>query len=144
LQEARIAVKKPYGEQELTHLAYAAVTQQKTVKATALWVTEHIKELEGQNTLFELSTQDAARSARSQVATGIEKVIRAGQQHLSTVARFHESGVMDKIASESTVNAVTSTLALVQDTAPKIIQGLKGSRGSRKVSREVQQVARRA
>lgn len=144
LQEARIAKKKPYNEQELIQLAYAAVTQQKTVKATAAWVTEHINELEGQDTMFELSIQEVSQSSCSSAVSGVERVIRAGNHHLSTVARFHEGGHVERIASQSAVSAVNGTLSLVSDIAPKIIDGLKGGKGSQKVRREIEKAVRRA
>ena len=144
LQEECVANGKPYSEHDLIQLAYVAVTRYKTVKAVSAWVTALIRELEGQNTMFELSIQEVAEGARSSVASGVEKVIRAGQQHLATVARFHDGGHVDRIASQAAVNAVNGTLALVSDTAPRIIEGLKGGKGAQKVRREVEKVAKRA
>ncbi len=143
LQEATEAKGKQCPESQLIRWTYFAVTYHKTVKRTAQWVNSMISELEGQGAMFELSAQDAVVSASSAVAKTLETTVRAGCQQLEIVARFHASGDVDKIASVGAVNTVHNTLDLVKRTAPQIIDGLKGGRGSRRVIEEVQEVARR-
>lgn len=128
LQEARQAKEKPYEEQELIHLSYVLVVQQKTAKAAAVWVSEQIKQLEGQGDMFGLSIEDAVNGARKSVGTGLEYAVRTGSEHLRIVARLHGQGGIEKVASGSAVNAVTQTLNLTTDLAPAILEGIKGGR----------------
>lgn len=128
LQEVRQKMNKAYSEQELIHLAYVLVVQQKTAKAAATWVTAQIQELQGQGNMFELSIQDAVDSARRTVGSGLEQVIRVGSAHMQTVARMHHDGGIKKVASGSAVNAVTNAINTVSDLAPKIIENISGAR----------------
>lgn len=144
LQEARVLKNKGYSETELVHLAYVIVTQQKTVKAAGAWVTKQIEELEGQETMFELSIQDGLQDSKRRVASGMEKTMQAGQQHLQMVARMHESGQINRIASDGAVAAVVRTLDVARNMAPKILDGLKGARGVGKARKAVEAVGKRA
>lgn len=128
LQEMRQANGKPYGEQELIKLAYVLVVQQKTAKAAAVWVTTQIQELKGQGNMFELSIEDAVDGARRSVGTGLEYAVRVGGEHLRTIARMHSDGGVRKVTSGSAVNAVTNTINLATDLAPKIVENIKGAR----------------
>lgn len=128
LQEARQAKEKPYDEYELIKLAYVLVVQQKTAKAAAAWVSEQIRQLQGQGDMFGLSIQEALDGARKTAVTGLENAVRNGGQHVRTIARFHEQGGVRKIASGSAVNAVTQTAKLTTDLAPKILEGIRGGR----------------
>ncbi|MCR4334009.1 MAG: hypothetical protein NUV60_03320 [Patescibacteria group bacterium] len=128
LQEARQLKHKPYAEQELLHLAYVLVVQQKTTKAAAAWVSEQIKQLQGQGDMFGLSIQDALDGARKSVGTGLERAVMTGDEHLRIVARMHESGDVPKVASGSAVSAIARTLHLANDLAPKIVENIKGAR----------------
>ena len=104
------------------------VVQQKTAKAAATWVTAQIQELQGQGNMFELSIEEAVHSARRTVGTGLEQTVRIGSEHMRTVARMHRDGRIGKIASGSTVNAVTNAINTVTDLAPKIVENIRGAR----------------
>lgn len=132
LQEARQTFGKPYSEQDLIHLAYVLVVQQKTAKAAATWVTAQIQELEGQGNMFELSIQEAVDSARRTVGSGLEHAVRVGGEHMRTIARMHNDGGVRKVVSGSAVNAVTNATKLTKELAPKIIEGIKGARNAPK------------
>lgn len=132
-QEARIEKEKSFSEQELIYWAYTFVSRNLTVKKAAMFVTEQIKELNGQSAMFELSAQEAVDSSKKTVATGLEQTITTSSQHLQAVARFHESGAVDKVASQSAVSATEKAIRLITTTAPDIISGVRGGRGAGKV-----------
>ncbi len=128
LQEARQEKNKAYEEQELLHLAYVLVVQQKTAKAVALWVSEQIKELNGQGGLFDLSIETVLDGARHSVSSGLEHLVRIGTEHVRAVTRFHRAGIVRKVASGSAVNAVINAIRLTSDLAPQILEGIRGGR----------------
>ncbi len=128
LQEARQTKDKPYTEQDLVHLAYVLVVQQKTVKAAAMWVSAQIQELQGQGNMFELSIQHVVDGARRSVASGLEYDVRIGSEHMRAIARMHKDGGIRKVASGAAVNAVTNAVNLTTKLAPEILDGIKGAR----------------
>lgn len=141
LQEARIEAQKPFDESELMHLAYVLITQYKTVKRAAAWVSEQIRVLQGQGAMFELSIQDAFAGAQKTAASQLELTVRVGAEQLRTVARLHTEGGVQKVASGAAVAAVGRTLDVASELAPQIIDGIKGARGARSVRQVVMQVA---
>ncbi|MEK7126030.1 MAG: hypothetical protein AAB835_00880 [Patescibacteria group bacterium] len=128
LQEARQTKDKPYTEQDLVHLAYVLVVQQKTVKAAAMWVSAQIQELQGQGNMFELSIQHVVDGARRSVVSGLEYDVRIGSEHMRAIARMHKDGGIRKVASGAAVNAVTNAVNLTTKLAPDILDGIKGAR----------------
>jgi hypothetical protein len=141
LQEARKAKGLDYEEMELIKLAYVIIVEHRTAKATAAWVSSQIEMLEGQTDMFELSIQEAVEAARRKVATGYEETVKRGSQHLAIAARFHDAGLMQGIPSQSAVTATNLTLELILTTGPKIIEGLEGGRGARKVQEELREIS---
>lgn len=140
LQEERQAKGKPYGEQELLNLAYVLVAKLKTVKAVAAWVREQIKELNGQDSMFELSIEDAVDDARRSVVSGLEDAVRTGGEHLRAIARMHSAGGIRKVPSGSAVNTVTRTIDLVTTLAPEIVEGIRGARHAPKAREALKSV----
>ena len=128
LQEARQAKGKHYEEQDLIHLAYVLVVQQKTAKAAAVWVSAQIQELQGQGNMFELSIQHVVDGARRSAASGLECNIRVGSEHMRAIARMHKDGGIRKVASGAAVNAVTNAVNLTTKLAPEILDSIKGAR----------------
>ncbi len=141
LQEARIEAGKPFDESELMHLAYVLISQYKTAKRAAAWVSDQIRVLQGQGEIFELSMQDAFAGAQQTAASQLATTVRVGEQQLRVVARLHTEGGIPKVASGAAVAAVGRTLDVAKNLAPQIIDGIKGARGARSVRQAVMQVA---
>lgn len=141
LQEARIEAGKPFDESELMHLAYVLITQYKTAKRAAAWVSEQIRVLQGQGQMFELSIQEALVGAQQSAASQLETTVRAGEQQLRVVARLHTEGGVAKVASGAAVAAVGRTLEVAKDLAPQIVDGLRGARGATRVRQKMVEVA---
>ena len=116
------------------------VVNYRTAKAVAGWVTEQIKEINGQNTMFELTIEDAVNTARTSVRSGLEWTIGQGCSHLEAVAHFHTDDKMQKIASQTAVTAVGRIIDLVGQTAPQIIAGIQGGRGATSVTKRIKEV----
>ena len=140
LQEARIEAEKPFDESELMRLAYVLITQYKTAKRAAAWVSEQIRALQGQGEVFELSIQDALDGAKQSTAQSLETTIRVGEQQLRVVARLHTDGGVERVASSAAAAAVGRTLDVASELAPQIITGLHGARGSSAVRQKVTKV----
>ncbi len=143
LQEARIEAEKPFDEAELMHLAYVLVTQYKTAKRAAAWVSEQICVLQGQGEMFDLSIQDALDGAKQSAAKELETTVRAGEQQLRIVARLHTEGGVERVASGAAAAAVTRTLDVASQLAPQIVDGLRGARGAMQARQAVSRVAGR-
>jgi len=142
LQEARIEAEKPFTEAELMQISYILISQYGTAKKASAWVSEQIRVLNGQGEMFELSLGDAVDGAHHTVASGLERTVRLGHEHLRVVARIHEgSDVIRKVASDAAVMAVNRTIDLVCETAPKIIDGLSGARGSSDAKSRIRSLA---
>lgn len=135
LQEAMIEKKTGFTEQELLHLVYVLITQYRTAKATAAWVSEQIQNLNGQGDMFGLSVPDVLNGARKTVGSGYEYSLRLGFEHLRVVSRFHDEAGVPKVASGSAVSAVERTARLLGELTPKIIEGIRGGRGALKARR---------
>lgn len=140
LQEARLAHEKGLSEIELMQLAYVLVTQYKTAKAVAMWVSEQIRVLEGQGDMFSLSISEAVDGARKTVSSGLEQTVRVGQEHLRVVARFHQQGGIQRVASEAAVSTVIRAIEVAQNLAPQIIEGVRGGRGAPDVRKTVRRI----
>lgn len=143
LQEARIEAGKPFDEAELMHLAYVLVTQYKTAKRAAAWVSEQICVLQGQSEMFALSIQDALDGAKQSAAKELETTVRVGEQQLRIVARLHTEGGVERVASGAAAAAVTRTLDVASQLAPQIVDGLRGARGAAQARQAVSRVAGR-
>lgn len=142
LQEARIAAKKGYSDQELMQLAYVLVTQYKTAKSAAAWVSTQIRVLQGQSDMFNLSIVDALDGARKTVSTRLEGTVRAGHEHLRVVARLHKESQIPKVISRAAVSAVENTLRVAHDLAPQIVEGIRGGRGATSARATIKRVAK--
>lgn len=140
LQEAATACGRPYSEDYLVNLAYAFVAKRKDVKATAHEVTMLIRELEGQRSMWDLTEQDILRSAERSAITGLEEAVRVTTSHMERVARFHENGVVHKIASPAMVAAVTRGASLIAESAPRIVEGIRGARGASEAKKAITKV----
>jgi ParB-like chromosome segregation protein Spo0J len=141
LQEAYLAKEKPLSEIELVHLAYTLTVQQKSAKGAALWVSEQIKELNGQRSMFELQIQVVAEGARRSAASGVEKAVRDGADHLRRVARFHTEGGVAKVASGAAAMAVVNTIEVATSLAPKIVENLEGARHASEAKKALTRLA---
>ncbi|MFA9262932.1 MAG: hypothetical protein ACEQSB_06325, partial [Undibacterium sp.] len=140
LQEARIEAEKPFDESELMQLAYVLITQYKTAKRAAAWVSEQIRVLQGQGEMFALSIQDALNGAKQTAAGQLETTIRVGEQQLRIVARLHTEGGVERVASGAAAAAVGRTLDVASELAPQIITGLHRARGASVVRQKVAKV----
>ncbi|MCA9357868.1 hypothetical protein KC902_01265 [Candidatus Kaiserbacteria bacterium] len=138
LQEAREEHSVPYTEVELQSMLYAMVVQYKTVKQAAAFVSEQIRGLQAQCSLFELVPSEALVGAQKTVRTGLERELRVGNEHLTLVATLHEGGVPRIAASGSTVSAVHTVLNTAEELAPRIIDGLRGAKRAATVRERLQ------
>lgn len=137
LQEVRKECNVPYSEIELQSMLYAMAVRYKTIKQAAAFVSEQIRELQAQSSLFELMPSEALAGAQKTVRTGLERELRVGNEHLTLVATLHKGGV-PRIASGSTVAAVHTVLNTAEELAPEIIDGLKGAKRAATVRERLQ------
>lgn len=137
LQDSHIKHLRPLSEHELMMLAYSMVVQYRTVKEAASFVSQRIKHLEGQGQLptFELTSDDIARHASRAMLTHLEDAVRAGHQHLSTVARFHSERRVGDVLSTAAVTATIQACETITRDAPAILAGLNGSMSAKRAKR---------